>query len=126
MTGTVTPVRAEEGGCASIETVESHYSPDLEYLTVRCRPVYLHRKFTVIMVTAVYILPDPNVSTALGELHRVVSTQQSSHLDAVHIAGDFNHAKLKSVLPKFNQHLECATCGVNTLEKVYSNIQKNL
>ncbi|KAK3557165.1 hypothetical protein QTP70_024707 [Hemibagrus guttatus] len=38
------------------------------------------------------------------------------------IAGDFNHAKLKTVLPKFHQHVDFATRGVNTLDLVYSNI----
>ena len=73
----------------------------------------------------VYISPDANASTALGKLHRVVSSQQSSHRDAVHIiAGGCNHAELKSVLHMFNQHVKCATVGVNTLDKIYSNIQK--
>lgn len=111
--------------CRNAETVDSHCSPDLEYLTVRCRPVYLPHEFTVIMVTAVYIPLDANANIALGELHRAVSSQQISHPEAVHIiAGDFNHAELKSILPKFNQHVKCATRGVNTLDKVYSNIQE--
>lgn len=77
------------------------------------------------MVTAVYIPPDANANIALEELHRAVSSQQSSHPEAILIiAGDFNHAELESVLPKFNQHVKCATRCENTLDKVYSNIQK--
>ncbi|KAK3575095.1 hypothetical protein QTP86_020708 [Hemibagrus guttatus] len=37
--------------------------------------------------------------------------------------GDFNHADLKAVLPKFYQHVKRATRGANTLHKVYSNIK---
>ena len=39
------------------------------------------------------------------------------------IAGDFNKACLKTVLPKFNQHIKCATRGENTLDHVYSKIK---
>ncbi|KAK3538106.1 hypothetical protein QTP70_029822 [Hemibagrus guttatus] len=57
-------------------------------------------------------------------LHNSICSQQCTYPDAVHIiAGDFNHADLKAVLPKFYQHVKCATRGANTLDKVYSNIK---
>ncbi len=72
------------------------------------------------MLTAVYIAPDANASSAIGYLHDTISNQQSMYAEAVHIiAGDFNHANLKAVLPKFHQHVKCATRGENTLDKVY-------
>ncbi len=40
------------------------------------------------------------------------------------IAGDFNHANLKTVLPKFHQHVNFATRGNNTLDFVYTT-EKN-
>lgn len=117
-------IYTNDSWCRNAEAVDRYCSPDLEYLTVRCRPVYLPREFTVVMVTAVYIPPDANANLALGELHRAASSQQNLYPEAVHIiAGDFNHADLKSVLPKFDQHVRCATRGVNTLDKVYSNIK---
>ncbi len=69
--------------------VDSHCSPDLEYVTVKCRPIYLPREFTVVMITAVYIPPDANANSAIGLLHGSISNQQSMYHDAVHIlAGD--------------------------------------
>ncbi len=47
-------------------TVDSHCSPDLEYVTVKCRSIYLPREFTVVMITAVYIPPDANANSAIG------------------------------------------------------------
>ena len=38
------------------------------------------------------------------------------------LRGDFNHVDLKAVLPKFHQHVTCATRGANTLDKVYSRL----
>ncbi len=76
------------------------------------------------MLTAVYIAPDANASSALGYLHDTIRNQQSMYPEAVHIiAGDFNHANLEVVLPKLHQHVKCATRGANTLDKVYSNIR---
>ncbi|KAK3562931.1 hypothetical protein QTP86_011615 [Hemibagrus guttatus] len=60
----------------------------------------------------------------LQDLKDLICSQQCTYPDAVHIiAGDFNHADLKAVLPKFYQHVKCATRGANTLDKVYSNIK---
>ncbi len=102
------------------KVVSSHCSPDLEYVTVKCRPIYLAREHTAVMLTAVYIAPDANASSTIGYLHDTISNQQSMYHEAVHIiAGDFNHANLKAVLPKFHQHVKYT----NTLDKVYSNIR---
>jgi len=110
--------------CTNVVTVDSHCSPDLEYVTIKCRPIYLPRDFTVVMITAVYIRPDANANSAIGHLNGSKSNQQIMYPDTVHItAGNFNHADLKKVLPQFHQHVKCATRGTNTLDKVYSNIK---
>ena len=104
--------------------VSSHCSQDLEFITVKCRPFHLAREHSAVLVTVVYIAPDANANTALAVLHDKIAAQQSKHPDAVHVvAGDFNHADLKRVLPKLYQHVKCATRGNNTLDKVYSNIK---
>ena len=63
----------------SDSTISSHCSPDLEYVTVKCRPFYLPREFNVVIITAVYIPPDANASLALGRLHDIISSQQSMY-----------------------------------------------
>ena len=110
--------------CNNSNTIDSHCSPDLEMLSTMCRPFYLPRELTVVIVTAVYIPPDANVSAALSQLYATVSKHQQAHPDGVHIiAGDFNQACLKTVLPKFTQYVKCATRGNNTLDHVYSNLK---
>jgi len=44
--------------CTNTKIIDRHCSSDLEYLTVKCRPIYLPRELTVVIVTAVYIPPD--------------------------------------------------------------------
>ena len=91
--------------CTNNATINSHCSPDLEYITIKCRPAYLPWEFTVVIVTAVYTPPDANASSALSHLYNAISLQQNTFPDAVHvIAGDFNHVDLKVVLPKLYQH----------------------
>ncbi|XP_072769008.1 uncharacterized protein [Nerophis lumbriciformis] len=82
------------------------------------------RELSVVIITAVYIPPDAKVNTALSLLLNTVNEQQRAHPDGVHIiAGDFNKANLKTVLPKFYQHVKCSTRGKNTLDHVYTNIK---
>lgn len=93
--------------CTNAKIIDSYCSPDLEYLTIKCRPIYLPHLFTVVVVvvTAVYIPPDANASIALGYLHRAITSHQSMYPEAVHIiAGDFNHADKDKVLLEGNIH----------------------
>ncbi len=78
------------------------------------------------MVTvAVYIPPCANVKDALRKLYSTISEQQTNNPGSFFIiAGDFNHANLKTVLPKFYQHVNFATRGNNTLNFVYTT-EKN-
>lgn len=110
--------------CNNGEIIDKHCSPDVEYMSVRCRPFFLPRELTVVIITAVYIPPDASVNTALSLLLNTVNAQQRAHPNGVHIiAGDFNKANLKTVLPKFYQHVKCITRGKNTLDHVYTNIK---
>ncbi|KAK3569956.1 hypothetical protein QTP86_007786, partial [Hemibagrus guttatus] len=71
----------------------------------------------------VYIPPSANAKEALCELYGAIGELQNAHLDGLFIiAGDFNHVNLKSVLPKFHQHVDFATRGTNTLDLIYTNI----
>lgn len=102
---------------------ERHCSPNVEFLMVKCRPYYLPRELTSVIVTAVYTPPDANAKLAMKELHAAISKQQTTHPEAAFIvAGDFNHSNFKTVLPRFHQHVSCHTRGNKTLDHVYSNI----
>ncbi|KAK0146238.1 RNA-directed DNA polymerase from mobile element jockey [Merluccius polli] len=110
--------------CTNSVIVGRHCSANLEFLMVKCRPFYLPREFTSAIVTAAYIPPDANAKLAMDELHAAISKQQTAHPEAAFIvAGDFNHSNLKTVLPKFHQHVSCHTRGDKTLDHVYTNIK---
>ncbi len=92
-------------------------------MVVKCRPFYLPREFTAIVIVAVYIPPCANAKDALRELYSAISEQQTNNPDGFFIiAGDFNHANLKTVL-KFYQHVNFATRGNNTLDFVYTTVK---
>lgn len=110
--------------CCNSKITARHCCPDLEALSVMCRPFYLPQELSAVTVTAVYIPPDANVSIALNHLLTIVNKLQQDYPEGAHIiAGDFNQACLKYVLPHFYQHVNCATRGSNTLDRVYSNIK---
>ena len=59
---------------------------------------------------AVNIPPDANTSIVLSLLSDTINKLQRSHPDGINIVvGDLNQANLKCVLPKFYQHVSCAT-----------------
>ncbi|XP_072358730.1 uncharacterized protein [Scyliorhinus torazame] len=116
-------ISEESPWCLDVAILATYCSLDLEYLTVKCRPYYLPREFTSAIITAVYIPPQAEVRKALDELYTVINNYETEHPEALFImAGDFNKANLKSVLPKFHQHI-CPTRGDNTLDHCYSKIK---
>ncbi|KAK3533855.1 hypothetical protein QTP70_032967 [Hemibagrus guttatus] len=109
--------------CRNSVLVSSSCSLLMEFVTVRCRPFYLPREFTTAFLFRMYIPPSANAKEVLCELNGAISGLQNAHPDRLFIiAGDFNHANLKSVLPKFHQHVDFAMRGTNTLDLVYTNI----
>ncbi|KAI4889071.1 hypothetical protein NFI96_016104, partial [Prochilodus magdalenae] len=96
----------------------------LDLLVVKCRPFYLPREFSTVFILAVYIPPRANSAAALGLLHDAISKQETAHPDAVFtVTGDFNHCSLRTVLPKYHQHVSFPTRENNILDQVYSNVR---
>ncbi|KAI5620341.1 gastrula zinc finger protein XlCGF28.1-like [Silurus asotus] len=110
--------------CKNSVLVSTYCSSLLEFIVVRCRPFYLPREFTTAIVLGVYIPPSANAKEALSVLYGTISGLQNTHPDGLFIVtGDFNHANLRTVLPKFYQNVDFATRGENTLDVVYTNIR---
>ncbi len=80
--------------------------PHLEHLSVICRPFYLPCENSSIIVAAVYIPTQAGTGLALSKLHNVLSGYINKHPDAAFIiAGDFNKADLRQVMPNFHQRI---------------------
>ncbi|XP_070407627.1 uncharacterized protein [Nothobranchius furzeri] len=110
--------------CRDATVVRKHCSSLAELMIVKCRPFYLPREVSSILLVATYIPPSSNNSdrnAALNELHQTISEQQTAHPDGfIILAGDFNHVDLKTVLPKFHQHVHFPTRGDDILDLVYT------
>ncbi len=118
-------VYINDAWCRNAVVVCKHCSSLVEFMIIKCRPFYLPREYTAILLVAVYIPPSSNNnnnrSEALNDLYQHISEQQTAHPDGILImAGDFNHADLKSVFPKIHQHIDFPTRGKNTLDFVYT------
>ncbi|KAI3359694.1 hypothetical protein L3Q82_014077 [Scortum barcoo] len=53
-------------------------------------------------------------------LELIDRTETSRPEAAFIVAGDFNSANLRKVLPRYHQHISCPTRGENTLDHVYT------
>lgn len=101
--------------------ISKHCTALAEFLIIKCRPFYLPRELTSVIIVAVYIPPNANAKDALNELHNAISEEQTTHLDVFFtVLGYFDHANLKTVQPKFYQHINFATRGKNTLDEAYT------
>eukprot|EP00061_Rhincodon_typus_P012314 g37961.t1 len=58
---------------------------------------------------------------ALGVLEFVLETEYPEAL--FFIAGDFNQANLKTVLPRYHQHISCPTTGLNILDHCCTTVK---
>ncbi len=75
----------------NLHLIKYFCSPDLEFHMLLCRPFWLPRDFTAIIITAVYIPPQANTDQALKELYGNVSEQKTAHPDAAFVVtGDLN------------------------------------
>ncbi len=102
-------------------TLKSFCSPDLEFHMLLCRPFWLPREFTAIIITAVYILPQANTDQALRELYGNISEEETANPDAAFIImGDFNKANFRTIAPKYFQHITINTRGDRILDHCYS------
>ncbi len=63
----------------NLHSIKSFCSPDLEFHMLLCRPFWLPREFTVIIITAVYFPPQANTDQALKELYKNISEQETAH-----------------------------------------------
>ncbi len=105
----------------NIHSIKSFCSPDLEFHMLLCRPFWLPREFTAIIITAVYIHPQANTDQALRELYRNISEQETAHPDAAFIImGDFNKANFRTIAPKYFQLITINTRGDRILDHCYS------
>ncbi|KAI3362648.1 hypothetical protein L3Q82_001632 [Scortum barcoo] len=65
--------------------------------------------------------PHADTNKAMDELFGVIDRTETSRPEAAFIvAGDFNSANLRKVLPRYHQHISCPTRGENTLDHVYT------
>jgi len=101
--------------------LDSSCSPDLEYISIICLPIWSPREIPAVIVYAVSIPTSANVDAALRDLRETIANTEARYPDAALIvAGDFNHASLKKCPPNDHQHVGKQTRGSAILDHAYS------
>ena len=94
--------REKEVDSVSMWTIDSYRSPELEDVSYVSPLLLAERADCSKYNGCLYSMRSQHISTFLAYLHSVTSKQQQAHPEGVHIiAGDFNQARLKIVLPNF-------------------------
>jgi hypothetical protein len=75
--------------CDNVQELKSFCSPNLEYL-IKCRPYYLPRELSSVIVTAVYIHPiQADTTTTLNEFHWTLCKLETKYPEAVFIGARY-------------------------------------
>ncbi len=91
-----------------------HYLPPIQ----SAPGIFINRRYCCLHSTT------GDTSLALSKLHDELSGYINKHPDATSIiAGDFNKANLRKVMPNFHQHISCPTRGLNTLDHCYTPLK---
>lgn len=99
-------------------------SPHVELLAVGCRPYYLPREFSSVIVIVVYIPPSAHAKLATDAIHKVTTDLLNrSPESAVVISGDFNHCLLSATLPTFKHYVKVPTRLDKTIDILYTNVK---
>ncbi len=86
-----------------------------------CKPFYLPKECSLIILTAVYIQPSASTPSATQQLANHISEVEK--LDAVPLAlGNFSHIFLRKALPSYKPQIHIATRHDKTLDQCYSTI----
>ena len=110
--------------CTNVKIISDGCTPDLEYITLKCRPFYLPREFSSVTITTAYIHPRADTEKALDTLNNVITNYENSDPNTLSIIlGDFNQANLRSALPNYHQLVTCKTRGDNILDHCYCSIK---
>lgn len=99
-------------------------SLQLEVLVVKCRPFYLPREFTAIIV--MYIPPNANANKTSCELYGTITSQQTAYPNGFFIVTrDVNHVYFSIYLNRlYCLYMNFATRRVNILDLVHTNIHE--
>ena len=111
--------------CTNTVIVDSHCSPNLEYMTVMLNAGHFIPPESLLLPwRLLFIFHRKQMLTWLLDCYMAALAAKWANILTVYIvAGDFNHADLKVALPKLHQLVKWATIGANTLDKVYTNIK---
>ena len=87
-------------------------------------PIFLPREFQSLILTTVYIPPEANTNSAIGQLSTILTKHENENPGAFTITGDdSNQSDLRSRLPKFYQHVTCPTRRRNIHDHLHTTIK---
>ena len=110
--------------CKDVTIEESFCNDDIEYLVIACRPFYLPREFSNVLIINVYIHPESNYAEATRLLENCVTKFETEYPNSVRIIlGDFNKCNFHRSIPTYGQSVGFNTTDRGNPDKLYCNIK---
>ena len=117
-------VYVNDSWCTEVNIKESFCNDDIEYLVISCRPFYLPREFSNVLIINVYIHPESNYAEATRILEDCVAKFEAEYPDSVRIIlGDFNKCNFHRSIPTYGQSVGFNTTERGNPDKLYCNIK---
>ena len=117
-------VYVNERWCKQVNIKESFCNDDIEYLVISCRPFYLPREFSNVLIINVYIHPGSNYAEASRILEDCVTKFETEYPNSVRIIlGDFNKCNFHRSIPTYGQAVGFNTTDRSNPDKLYCNIK---
>ena len=112
--------------CTQVTVKESFCNDDIEYLVISCRPFYLPREFSNVLLFTVYIHPAAAYAESTRILENCVTKYETEYPDSVRIIlGDFNKCNFDGSIPTYDQSVTFNTTDNGQPDKIYCNIKNS-
>ena len=123
----------DERWCDNHTVKRNICTPDVEVLSISCRPFYLPREFSTIFAVLVYVSRSAIYSVAAETITQYMHGLDNGSSSAPKLLiGDFNGWSLQTYIPTYKQLVTCTTCSSNKtidlcyciIKNVYTSISK--
>ena len=115
-----------DNGCTDGRIVSQGTTVNLEFITIKCRPVHFPRDLSSVTITAVYIKHSVERNAAVEDIQKPISKCDIDDPNTLSIvAGDLSQANLKGTMPVHRKYATRPSRDNRILDHCYCKEKKD-